>query len=491
MNLPCRLRALVASAGPAVMIFGCVQAATFQGLGDLPGGGVQGYAIGVSADGTTVVGHSLSAAGDEAFRWTADSGIVGLGDFPLGAFDSFATMASNAGTVVVGYGTLASLYRPFRWTSAEGMVDLGDLPGGGANGFATGMSADASVICGQSSSASGTEAFRWTATGGMVGLGDLPGGAFDSSAWGVSADGTAVIGDGTTAAGREAFIWTSAGGLVPLGFLPGGGSYSGAHGVSNGGTFVVGASDSTNTTPGNGEAYRWSAAGGMVGLGDLPGGTFNSFANGVSADGRVVVGGSDTSSGTQAMFWTSQCGMRNLKEYLLALGVTGVSGWTLQDAHGVSSDGGVIVGYGINPSGNTEPWIARFPPCGAGSGSVPDGAGGLGVPLKVDKGIGGEITLSWSTSCLASDVDYAVYEGALGNFASHTQRACSTSGTTAATLVPGAGDTYYLVVPHNLSVEGSYGTDSSGAERPASPAACFAQTIENCPGDPPSLRSAK
>jgi len=69
--------------------------ATFQGLGDLPGGSEEGYAIGVSSDGQAVAGHSRSTFGDEAFLWTAARGLFGLGDLPGEVFSSFATMASN------------------------------------------------------------------------------------------------------------------------------------------------------------------------------------------------------------------------------------------------------------------------------------------------------------------------------------------------------------------------------------------------------------
>jgi probable HAF family extracellular repeat protein len=338
------------------------QSATFQGLGDLPGGAVQGFAIGVSADGQAVAGHSQSASGDEAFLWTAAAGLLGLGDLPAGMFNSFATMASNGGAIAVGYGSVRGGNRPFRWTGATGMVVLGDLPGGGSNGFATGMSGDGSVICGQSTSFSGTEAFRWTAASGMVGLGDLPGGGFNSSAWGVSGDGIAVFGDGTNSANHEeAFVWTEANGMVALGFLPGGGNFSGAHGASDGGRFVVGASDSLQSGPQGAEAFRWSAAGGMVGLGDLPGGAFTSFANGVSADGQVVVGGSEATGGTRAILWTAPTGMIDLKDLLLARGAGEVADWTLLEAHGISSDGATIIGYGVNPEGFTEPWIAHVP----------------------------------------------------------------------------------------------------------------------------------
>jgi hypothetical protein len=35
--------------------------------------------------------------------------------------------------------------------------------------------------------------------------------------------------------------------------------------------------------------------------------------------------------------------------------------WTLTEARGISDDGLTIVGYGNNPSGNTEVWMAAIP----------------------------------------------------------------------------------------------------------------------------------
>jgi hypothetical protein len=137
------------------------------------------------------------------------------------------------------------------------------------------------------------------------------------------------------------------------------------------------------------------------------------------------------------------------------------------------------------PVGTTEFLSDNFIVRGSGApsfaGAVPDGANVPGTPIFVDKGVGGAINLYWSPSCLASDVDYAIYEGRLGDFTSHGPRQCTTSGVTLAMIVPGSGNTYYLIVPHNGSVEGSYGWTSSHLERPPAIGACFPQSIGPCP----------
>lgn len=144
------------------------------------------------------------------------------------------------------------------------------------------------------------------------GLGDLAGGSFLSRAYGVSADGSVVVGQGTSANGEEAF--------------------------------------------------RYDAVNGMVGLGDLAGGFFSSQAFGVSADGSVVVGLGSTANSTEAFIWDETSGMQSLQDALLFNGVTAVTGWQLQQARAISEDGSTIVGFGINPAGQREAFLATLAP---------------------------------------------------------------------------------------------------------------------------------
>ncbi len=115
-----------------------------------------------------------------------------------------------------------------------------------------------------------------------------------------------------------------------------------------------------------------------------------------------------------------------------------------------------------------------------GAGRVPDGQDMTGSPLTVTPAPGGDLMLSWSASCLATDNDYAVYEGSIGDFTSHVPLTCSTGGLTTETITPSGGSTYYLVVPHNGNQEGSYGADGQGAARPASTAGCLDQNAQSC-----------
>jgi len=118
----------------------------------------------------------------------------------------------------------------------------------------------------------------------------------------------------------------------------------------------------------------------------------------------------------------------------------------------------------------------------AGAGEVPDGAELPGTPLSIAPASGGDVTLTWGASCAAGDSDFAVYEGAIGAYASHASRFCTTGGVTSATFTPAAGSSYYLVVPNNGAAEGSYGRDGLGLERPPAALSCFPQEIAaTCP----------
>jgi hypothetical protein len=110
---------------------------------------------------------------------------------------------------------------------------------------------------------------------------------------------------------------------------------------------------------------------------------------------------------------------------------------------------------------------------------VPFAAGGHVAGLAMSRA-GANLSLSWSSSCSASETDYAVYEGSLGSFTTHHSVVCSTSGATSATIGAAPGNAYYLVVPRTASKEGSYGRRSGGAERPAATSACVPQQPIGC-----------
>jgi uncharacterized membrane protein len=93
-----------------------------------------GVAQDISRNGRAAVGYSSSsrAGADwyEAFRWTKDQGIVGLGDLPGGDYGSWAWATSANGSVVVGNSvtryspTYRHVVDAFYWTPTTGMKNL-------------------------------------------------------------------------------------------------------------------------------------------------------------------------------------------------------------------------------------------------------------------------------------------------------------------------------------------------------------------------------
>jgi len=135
--------------------------------------------------------------------------------------------------------------------------------------------------------------------------------------------------------------------------------------------------------------------------------------------------------------------------------------------------------YGTSPDLDRDGRPDECPPPPVAAGAVPDGSG-PGAPLELTHEGGGLIRLDWDASCTASDGDFAIYEGTLGDFASHTPRFCSTTSATTMTFSAAAPSSYYLIVPHNAGREGSYGT-ATAAERQPSATACLPQLVESCP----------
>ena len=153
-------------------------------IGDLSGGNVQSDAVGVSADGSVIVGSSSSTRSysgnpfyDEPFRWTG-SGMPTTGLFiELCEFlwKSQWCVGRRIGRRGISINTNGNA-APFRWTQSGGMVNLGTLTNYPAinQNEASDVSANGSIVVGFSTTATGRTAFRWSSGTGMQSLGALP-----------------------------------------------------------------------------------------------------------------------------------------------------------------------------------------------------------------------------------------------------------------------------------------------------------------------------
>ena len=161
-------------------------------------------------------------------------------------------------------------------------------------------------------------------------------------------------------------------------------------------------------------------------------------------------------------------------------GVVGLLPADLQGTHDVALfdiDGDLDLDMVLGRCTGTNVWINVSVPPVVG-GSVSDGSGD--APLNLRKLPNGSVRLFWSDSCAAGDFDFGIYSGPLNDLAALAPLQCSTSGATFATIVPAAGDVFFLVVPNNGIIEGSYGRDDQGAERAVSLTACYAQLLTGC-----------
>jgi len=129
----------------------------------------------VSADGMVVVGYTRDASGVEfAFRWTAGLGLQSLGTISSFYDSSRAVGVSADGSVVVGnceyFGGGPYFTDAFKWTAGGGMQTIT----ANASTNATGVSGDGNVIVGFRAAGTPAQPFRASVPGGFQLL-SLPG----------------------------------------------------------------------------------------------------------------------------------------------------------------------------------------------------------------------------------------------------------------------------------------------------------------------------
>jgi len=167
-----------------------------------------GYAKDVSADGQFVVGHYERPSGEEAFIWSASTGMQFIGKLPS-AEASFATAISANGTIVAGFSNTA-----FLWTSELGMLDLGTY-GNHDHSAVLGLSADGTVAVGHAySDEDGGVALVWR-DGVLQAPLDVPG-AVASTARAANRDGGVIVGSYRVEGMTRGFVWTAETGAIDL-----------------------------------------------------------------------------------------------------------------------------------------------------------------------------------------------------------------------------------------------------------------------------------
>jgi uncharacterized membrane protein len=220
-----------------------------------------------------------------------------------------------------------------------------------------------------------------------------------SSAQAVSADGMIIAGYGGTKRGNKAFVttflgidWTTGEALLESYVLPAidGGQWSEAYAMTPDGLYIAGRSDSPKgpqaciwfqgDDPDTAEVETWV----VKGLGGLSKKKYDSRATGIvqrpgALDGELMVVGYSKSIlyPSEAFVWSGnpvleddEIGyMYDLEYILIKTGAGEASGmgssWILNQATGVAVNDDLtarIVGWGVNPEGGIEAWLAgEFP----------------------------------------------------------------------------------------------------------------------------------
>lgn len=154
-----------------------------------------------------------------------------------------------------------------------------------------------------------------------------------------------IVGD---SANGHAVIWQSATGMYSFhgiqdlnSLIPynSGWTLTNATGVNNSGQIV---GFGTNSS-GDRDAYFWQSGGPVQ---DLGGG----YPNSINNSGQVV-GGLGPGISHYPYLWQNGIGIQNLNSLIPTS-----SRWTLTNATGIN-DNGLIVGYGTNPSGQTDAFL--------------------------------------------------------------------------------------------------------------------------------------
>lgn len=314
-----------------------------------------GTITGLSADGTVAVGEASRTY--EAFRWTAETGLVKLGrgtQPKLGQRSGVPSMSGDGrvvgATIVSDDGKSATAGR---WTAETGWLMLRPLPADAGlldreDSSVWAMSRDGQVLAGLywrlGSSGGLAHGMAWSAAGGMLDMGSS---GANSRINGASADGSVLVGwdEGPTGGNRRASVWANGTRTV----LEEGDYSSEALAVNGAGTVVVGytadpANDfKTSATKWTKTASGWSKQ--ILGVLSKNRKRGAAYPAGLSEDGSVVVGLGRLDSMAPAsygFYWSEATGFVDAAAYMAANGLPVRPGLSVTSLGAISADGRVL-----------------------------------------------------------------------------------------------------------------------------------------------------
>lgn len=317
--------------------------------------------------------------------------LVPLG-FLEGGTISAARCINDAGQIVGSSrcGGSSSGAQAFIWDSYRGMDDLGDFSGGRGS-EANSINANGRVVGSTVGSDGVSTAAVWTQDGGWTTIGLLDGDR-ESTATAINDFGS-VVGWSFSASSSRGFIWDALNGMRSLGNCS---PYDlNNHGsvVSDAGIWDAGAWESiggqgfcinNHRQVGGGDAsgaFIWDAKDGLRRLRPLTE-TGSTAVYGIN-DRAWLVGTTLATEGWythHALLWTDPNTVYDLNSLIQG----GTRGWLLHSALSINNNGR-IVGYGINPLGQTEAFLLNPVPEPSTIIALLPGIGWLGVTLRLKR----------------------------------------------------------------------------------------------------------
>ncbi len=359
---------------------------TFYAMGDLPGGITQSQVRDTTRVGTVLYAVGTSSAvgapgSDTAFLWTSASGMTALPQIVPGLVDAATAVIASAITPDAAFmasrarfnaGAPGQRHAVRVTTAGLTNLDLGTLPGFPQQSAATAISSDGSVLYGfaRYNNAGQTQAVRYTVAGPTVtAIPFLNVGDNTSSpvGRGTSSDGLVMVGTSTNTVasgglfigpGNAAFRYVEGSGVSAIPYLPGG-TWNIAVALSPNGNLVMVVGDSTSVP--NGEIYLYNATtAAITALGTPAAGWKSTNIAGMTLDGSVVViAMGDPVDPVGTSFLHNANGWHKIQAIVGGAGVD-LTGWSLNNIGGMSSDGTRIWGAGQH-NGNTEGFVVEFP----------------------------------------------------------------------------------------------------------------------------------
>jgi len=307
----------------------------------------------ISADGAVIVGIK---ANWETFRWTKHDGMLLLGR--TGPHSGTPDVSDDGTKVSATISSADGTYYTWGlWTLGSGWQELmppappDGSPLSGSYGSMWGLSGDGKTTCGFYWASGKAHGAYWTGASGVVNLGVEFAGR-NSRVNDANYDGSVLVGwDEASVGNWRPAVWVDSVRTI----LTYNDAFCEADAVTPDGKMVVGQSwDEPSSTP-VAAVWRWNGSAWVEELlGALPGtlpSSGLSVVHDVTADGSMVVGENRFGFNpvpAAGFMWTAGGGMVDVEDFLADNGVSVPSNFDIIGLTGISDDGSVMCGVGVN-----------------------------------------------------------------------------------------------------------------------------------------------